>query len=117
MKMEHARKKFSLQIFLVHDNILLYEKVFELKIPKPCFLTIKRRSDVIACDLWFGPPQSKILATPMLGGTLFLKCFSAKVHKTLAFVPWQVASSTVTNSYETFPSFLGLTYGTIRKVG
>ena len=24
--------------------------------------------DVIACDLWFGPLQSKILATPMLAG-------------------------------------------------
>ena len=22
--------------------------------------------DIIACDLWFGPPQSNILATPML---------------------------------------------------
>ena len=25
----------------------------------------KISDDVIACDLWFGPPQSKILATPM----------------------------------------------------
>ena len=30
----------------------------------------KISDDVIACDLWFGPPQSKILATPML----FIDC-------------------------------------------
>ena len=27
--------------------------------------------DVVACDLWFGPPQSKILATPKNGGVKF----------------------------------------------
>ena len=31
----------------------------------------KISDDVIACDLWFGPPQSKILATPMTGNSLF----------------------------------------------
>ena len=29
--------------------------------------------DVIACDLWFGPPQSKILATPMLLGRIMFE--------------------------------------------
>ena len=27
--------------------------------------------DVIACDLWFGSPQSKILATPMITKLVF----------------------------------------------
>ena len=38
-----------------------YEIFAPQKVP---FLKIS--DDVIACDLWFGPPQSKILATPML---------------------------------------------------
>ena len=32
----------------------------------------KISDDVIACDLWFGPPQSKILATPMSTYTTYL---------------------------------------------
>ena len=32
---------------------------------------LKISDDVIACDLWFGTPQSKILATPMTAGHTF----------------------------------------------
>ena len=38
----------------------------------------KISDDVILCDLWFGPPQSKILATPM-----FQQC---KNHSQMAMV-------------------------------
>ena len=43
------------------DLPLIYHTFVPQKVP----LT-KISHDVIACDLWFGPPQSKILATPML---------------------------------------------------
>ena len=50
--------------------------------------------DVIACDLWFRPPQSKILATPInwrLPEKLFLKIFFFVEH--LRLCPWFLALS------------------------
>ena len=53
----------------------------------------KISDDVIACDFWFGPPQSKILATPM-PSTVDYQLPTAVIHgtKQLSFVQYWKAS-------------------------
>ena len=72
---------------------------FQLSLFKPSakfWLRANRQifDDVIACDLWFRPPQSKILATPIsrrLCEKLFLRPFFFGEH--LRLCPWSLASS------------------------
>ena len=45
---------------------------YEIFAPQKVTL-LKTCDDVIACDLWFGPPQSKILATPMIDALKIFK--------------------------------------------
>ena len=42
------------------SDLPLYDIFVPQKVP-----LLKISDDVVACDLWFGPPQSKILAAPM----------------------------------------------------
>ena len=52
------------------SSSLLHKKICDIFVLRhlcsPKIFSFKISNDVIACDLWFGPLQSKILATPMV---------------------------------------------------
>ena len=54
----------------------------------PCKKFLFWTHDVIACDLWFGPPQSKTMATPMLRSLLYLLC-TVRLERSIR---WKVRS-------------------------
>ena len=55
--------------------------------------SLKKFDDVIACDLWFRPPQSKILGTPINGRSPEKIIEDLFFREHLRLCPWSLASS------------------------